>query len=107
MVVKVKRQQMQNTKLNFFLLFYTAQWHFQHYNLLQCSECTALDWIAFFAMLRATTVQISDGFLDKQRRLIWNESVHKTGPHHLFEVTVMHWLVESEDIFQFKFSQKN
>ena len=72
---------------------------------------TELDWIAFFAMLRATThfhrqiprqiqigtlhgpdclfcnvkllrattVQISDGFLDKQRRLIWAESVHKTG----------------------------
>ena len=74
-------------------------------NIRCCTKihCTALDWIAFFAMLRATTVQISDGLLDKQRRLIWNESVHKTGPHHLFEVTLMHWLVESEDIFQFKF----
>ena len=28
----------------------------------------------------ATTVQIWDGLPDKQRRLIWTESVHKTGP---------------------------
>ena len=89
------------------------EWHFQHCISILCNavnvrcctkmHCTALDWIAFFAMLRATTVQISDGLLDKQRRLIWTESVHKTGPHHLFEVTVMHWQVESEGIFHFKF----